>query len=460
MHARITSILGLVLLLPSCGGLTEVLDGDVPDARVGDGGLGGRDASLDDAGLDDAGTIIDAGTPADAAREDTGGGSGDASTADTGASDGGPADAWIDDASLPHGDPPIQVASRQAILLVRADGTAWARGRHDKAQLGDGSVECYCMDLLTPAVRITGLTNVVDVQSLIITSFALLADGTVWVWGDGSSPDIGEGALFGDATGGIRRVPGRIPGLTDIRQLVARTTPVYAIDGDGTVWAWGTPIAGGLGSSSDGRRPAPVEGLAHVTTMDGVNAHALAIRDDGTVFTWGNNAFGQAGDGTITPGLLLAGPSGVVPGLTEVVSVATYGNSNFAVRSDGTVWAWGDNASSQLGFPPSAPLERVTSPRQIPGLAGVTRIVAGDFQVIALTREGTVWTWGPSVAETPVQVQGLRGITEIRAGGGAVSFAWQGPDILWGWGSGTFDLGSSVMPATPLTPVLSDAFFR
>ncbi|WP_395836206.1 RCC1 domain-containing protein [Cystobacter fuscus] len=73
--------------------------------------------------------------------------------------------------------------------------------------------------------------------------------------------------------------------------------------------------------------------------------HSLALRSDGTVWAWGNNDNGQLGDGTTTHRLSPV----QVPGLTGVVALAAGNSYSMAMLSDGTVRTWGNNNHGQLG---------------------------------------------------------------------------------------------------------------
>ena len=73
--------------------------------------------------------------------------------------------------------------------------------------------------------------------------------------------------------------------------------------------------------------------------------HTLAVRTDGTLWAWGDNSYGQLGDGTTTARLV---PTQVGTA-TDWQSVAAGGEHTLAVRTDGTLWAWGSNSYGQLG---------------------------------------------------------------------------------------------------------------
>jgi alpha-tubulin suppressor-like RCC1 family protein len=149
---------------------------------------------------------------------------------------------------------------------------------------------------------------------------------------------------------------------------------------------------------------------------------SLALKSDGTIWAWGENAIGQLGDGTTTERHT---PVQVgTPPLGEVTAVAAGQGHNLALRSDGTVWAWGLNARGELGD--GTTTDRLT-PVQVQNLSGIKAIGAGDNHSLAVRSDGTVWAWGFNIRgqlgdgtttdrHTPVQVQNLSGITAVAGG--------------------------------------------
>ena len=82
-------------------------------------------------------------------------------------------------------------------------------------------------------------------------------------------------------------------------------------------------------------------------------AHTIALRGDGTVWAWGDNAKGQLGNGTTDPAYepvpVLDNSSGTPTPLSGVIAIAAGRDHSVAVKSDGTVWTWGSNQYGQLG---------------------------------------------------------------------------------------------------------------
>src|SRR3989344_3065987 len=103
------------------------------------------------------------------------------------------------------------------------------------------------------------------------------------------------------------------------------------------------------------------------------NSHVLVIKSDGAVLAWGLNSNGQLGDGTVGPRLLPVQVSGLGSG-SGVVAVAAGSGHSLALKSDGTVLAWGNNASGQLG---DGTTTSQTTPVQVSGLGSGSGVEGG-----------------------------------------------------------------------------------
>ena len=198
----------------------------------------------------------------------------------------------------------------------------------------------------------------------------------------------------------------------------------------GSAWAWGLNSDGELGNGSVtpyGGLATPVEAvnLSNIVSVDGGDQHSLALKSDGTVWAWGNNGWGQLGDGGYTRSLTPI----QVPGLTNVTAIAAGSLHNLAVKSDGTVWAWGFNYFGQVRIGKSGDRGNVLSPTQVKGLAGVTAVAAGGDTSFALKSDHTVWAWGydgqgelgngtsdENPHGTPTKVRNLSTVVAIGAG--------------------------------------------
>lgn len=184
-----------------------------------------------------------------------------------------------------------------------------------------------------------------------------------------------------------------------------------ALKSDGTVLAWGDNTYGQLGNGESGGEstiPIQVKGLngegflnevKEIVAGDNFN---MALKNDGTVVTWGQNAYGGRGAGVgkgdylsliLTP--LLVKNENQTNTLSGITSISADGNHSLALSSTGTVYSWGSNGYGEAGigcFLHSCSL--LLFPRQVLNISNVKEIAAGGFHSLALTKSGEVWGWG------------------------------------------------------------------
>ena len=291
-------------------------------------------------------------------------------------------------------------------LALKPDGTIWAWGYNAYGQLGDGTTINR-----SNAVQVSGLNGVIAVSGGIQDSLALTSDGTVWAWGFNAYGELGNGTNSGYNP---NPTPVQVSGLNGV-VAIADGGSGLALKSDGTVWAWGYNGSGQLGdgTTTNHYTPVQVSGLNGVIAVSGGDGTSLALKSDGTVWAWGVNDFGQLGDGTEDYN---SHPVPVqVSGLDGVVAIDGTFDHSLALKSDGTVWAWGYNGYGQLGD--GTIIDRYT-PVHVNGLNGVVAVAGGLDYSLALKPDGTVWSWGyngygelgdgtTSERNSPVQVQGL-----------------------------------------------------
>jgi uncharacterized repeat protein (TIGR02543 family) len=173
----------------------------------------------------------------------------------------------------------------------------------------------------------------------------------------------------------------------------------------------------------------------------------ITLKPDGTVWTWGLNARGQLGNGTTTNASLpvqVAGPGGTGY-LTGIVAVMGGEQHNLALKSDGTVWAWGLNQEDQLGDDNAT---NSSTPIQVNGLTSVVKLASRGYHSVAVKSDGTLWAWGwdeygalgIGVADAnydypvPVEVQGVTNPIMVTTGFG-FSVALMQDHTLMAWGN-------------------------
>jgi alpha-tubulin suppressor-like RCC1 family protein len=299
-------------------------------------------------------------------------------------------------------------------LALNSDGTVWAWGTGASGQLGDGNFYSFPIFGVATPVQVHGLTSVTAIAGGESHSLALKSDGTVWAWGSGGGGRLGDGNFYTTGNPGVA-TPVHVINLTSVTAIAAGGEHSLALKSDGTVWAWGGGHNGQLGDGNfytnlaDGyggvATPVQVSGLTSVTAIAGGGEHSLALKSDGTVWAWGWGRVGQLGDGNF----YTTGKEGVatpiqVSGLSSVVAIAAsrvtgLGNS-LALKSDGTVWTWGYGYFGELGDGNfyTTGNQGVAAPVQVIGLSAAVAIDGGSFHSLALKSDGTAWAWGAGYA--------------------------------------------------------------
>ncbi|HEY3281797.1 MAG TPA: hypothetical protein VGN26_05940, partial [Armatimonadota bacterium] len=190
-----------------------------------------------------------------------------------------------------------------------------------------------------------------------LRAFVPQAPGGVRAWGLNSPSRLGDSTTASQAAPVVTAAVGGVGPLSGVVSLAAGQSHCLAARSDGGVLAWGSGLDGRLGDGAGVDRPTPVPvagvggvgALTNVVAVSAGVAHSLALRVDGTVVAWGLNDHGQLGDGTTLSRsapvqVLGVGGTGV---LNSVVAISSGASHSVALRSDGSVVAWGYNADGE-----------------------------------------------------------------------------------------------------------------
>jgi alpha-tubulin suppressor-like RCC1 family protein len=268
---------------------------------------------------------------------------------------------------------------------VKTDGTLWTWGRNSYGQLGDNTTG----QRNAPVQVFGSATNWKQVTCGFsnYATAAIKTDGTLWTWGYNAQGQVG------DNTTTQRLTPvTTFAGGTNWKQVSGGQSYTLAVKTDGTLWGWGTNGFGQLGINDTTQRNTPVQVFGSATNWKqvscGINLTA-AIKTDGTLWTWGSNGSGQLGiDGTNNR----TTPVQVFGSATNWKQVACGRNHTSAIKTDGTLWTWGANASGQLGI--NNITQRNTPVTTFAGGTNWKQVACGGYFTAAIKTDGTLWTWG------------------------------------------------------------------
>jgi alpha-tubulin suppressor-like RCC1 family protein len=310
------------------------------------------------------------------------------------------------------------------------DRYLWSWGNNQYGRLGLGNITNYSSPKQVGALNTWKTLACGTSWSLTIKS-----DGTLWVWGDN---DIYGMLGLGNTT--RYSSPKQVGALTTWSKVAGGKDHSLAIRTDGTLWAWGRNQLGQLGVGDITNRSSPTQ-VGALTTWSKVSGgiyFTVATKTDGTLWTWGNNASGQLGLGNITN---YSSPK-QVGALTTWLNISAGGEYFIlATKTDGTLWAWGNNFSGQLGL---SNVTYFSSPKQVGALTTWSVVAAsGARSSAALKTDSTLWTWGDNGGgqlgdfsttsrSSPGQVSGTWSI--ISFGRGSTMLGITSSKTLWAWG--------------------------
>jgi alpha-tubulin suppressor-like RCC1 family protein len=248
------------------------------------------------------------------------------------------------------------------------------------------------------------LSKILVSKEFLIESFPQLLNQnkipTLWTWGSGSCGRLGDNTSI-DRSSPVQTIAGG----TNWRSVCGDRT-IAAIKTDGTLWMWGSGNYGQLGNNyaSSGQQvvfygaSSPVQTISGGTNWRSVSPGEeiiAAIKTDGTLWTWGNNPYGVLGINNNDFGVRRSSPVQTVAGGTNWRSVSMGRQNAAAIKTDGTLWTWGSGRCGALG---SGNVTNRSSPVQtISGGTNWRSVSVGvdsQYSIAAIKTDGTLWTWG------------------------------------------------------------------
>jgi len=320
-------------------------------------------------------------------------------------------------------------ASSDASFAIRETGELMSWGGNFFGQLGDGTTT----DRYSP---LQIMEDVIAVSAGDFHALAIKSDNSLWAWGDNRSGQLGDG------TNTDRLTPVKI--MEDVVAVSAGGSFTMAIRTDGSLWAWGWNYGGALGDGTRTSSFYPIKIMEDVIAVSAGSIHATAIRADGSLWAWGIDESGRLGDGAPSrqeDGSLVVRHTPVKI-MEDVVAVSAGQAKTMAIRTDGSLWAWGTNI---FGIISCDTVRSLYFPVKI--MEDVAYVSAGSVQTMIIKNDGSLWGLSPNISswednittiDRQVPVKVTDSVIVVSTGGSHFApqhtLAIRADGNLWSWG--------------------------
>jgi alpha-tubulin suppressor-like RCC1 family protein len=288
---------------------------------------------------------------------------------------------------------------------------------------------------------VPGLSDVVALAAGNSASYALLANGQEWAWGNNGYGQLGNHSRVNSL---VTPVQVAFPTGVVITAIGEADDMAYAVDSTGHGWSWGWNGQGGLclGNHKGRDVPTRIPGLSNLIAVKGGGGVDIWLTSGGAVYSCGATFTGHHASPVQVTGFPAGDP---------VVAISAGNAYSTALTASGQIWDWGLGIAGQLG---NGLAQTSPWPVQVTLPAGTyaTQVYSGgdlgnDGHQLAVLNTGTVVSWGSNVcgqlgsgsahrASTPVTVSVLHGMSvQSVAAGGSTSYVLDTSGNLWAWGS-------------------------
>ena len=269
---------------------------------------------------------------------------------------------------------------------IKTDGTLWGWGDNYDGSLATNNR----IDRSSPVQTVSGGTNWCSISTAGSTVSALKTDGTLWLWGCNYYGQLGNNNRI------FRSSPVQtVSAGTNWRSTSSSYRNTAAIKSDGTLWIWGDNYNGNLGTNNVIIRSSPVQTVSGGTNWCSVSLgcqHSAAIKTDGTLWAWGIGLHGSLGT---NEDISRSSPVQTVSGGTNWHSVSLGCQHSAAIKTDGTLWVWGHNNEGQLGVNDTS--NRSSPVQTVSGGTNWRSVSPKAYNTASIKTDGTLWLWGKNL---------------------------------------------------------------
>ena len=377
---------------------------------------------------------------------------------------------------------------RSGTLAIKTDGSLWGWGNNNDYQLGRingtfGNSPVFTPTrLLTPNIPIVKASmgalhtmflvdSDVPWQGVISSGIEsgeafgqtqlLGSNGLLYTWGDARYGVLGNGTYQTDALDADVLSPTVISSGVKWKDISVGSQHMIALKLDGTLWSWGLNTNGQLGKGTTTNNnangtPVQIGSDSNWISVSAGDNHSLAIKSNGTIWAWGAGSSGRLGVGDTTG---RTSPTQIGSD-SNWISVSGGSLHTLAIKSNGTLYAWGSNINGRLG---DGTTTQRNSPVQIGSDTNWMKVSAGNSHTVALKNDGTLWTWGynaqgqlgddTTIQKTsPIQIGTDTNWKEIYAGY-QYTFAIKNNGTLWAWGWNNYRVFGNGTTTDSLVPI-------
>ena len=230
--------------------------------------------------------------------------------------------------------------------------------------------------------------------------------------------------------------------VTDFNKFYPGVLNSFIIKNDGTLWGVGSNYEGSLGVNATTQTFTTFQQITTENNWIKVapsQFFTIALKSDGTIWAWGQDDDNQTGNPPATASQNIPIQVGIG---SDWIDIATgTDRTAFALNSDGTLWGWGANAGNLLVTDSS--VYSLSTPTQISTINTWVKFSVGAQHILAQKEDGTLWSWGSGAARGLGQDAPLNNVPNqidtslwtYFATGTGTSFGIKTDGTLWAWGN-------------------------